>query len=489
MAPEVISGRYRVRTAVGHGGMGTVWLCTDEVLGRDVAVKQVGLLPGESATDSARALREARSTATLNHKNVVAVFDIVEEDGSLWMVMEHVPSRTLAQLTRDEGPLSPERVADVGAQVAAGLAAAHAAGVIHRDVKPANVLVGEDGVAKIGDFGIARSLGDEPLTQAGLVTGTPSYFSPELAEGHDPGPESDVWALGATLYTAVEGTPPYPAQDNPVAMLRTIASQPPARPRRAGFLEPALTRMLDRDPASRWSMPDAAHTLRRLADRHGAQATRRDTAAFAAPVAPVPPARVPDPAAARQDDRLGPALPRGGRRRLRVLALVTAAVVILAAAGLAYALAGHDGTPAAGGRPAAPATHRSPTPSPTQPSASASSTPSPGPATGKDASVRFLRDYYATVPGNLDAGWSRLGPHERQVGRSSYDAFWQRIDRVDLTDVTPHPDASTAEVTLTYHFSDGRVVKERQRLVLVRSSGGGYLIDDDKVLSSRTVSG
>ncbi len=509
MTPEVIGDRYRVKRAIGRGGMGTVWLCTDGLLGRDVAVKQVGLLPHQSAPDSARALREARSSATLNHKNVVSVYDIVETEGSIWMVMEYVPSRTLAQIVREDGPLPPERVADLGAQVADGLAAAHAAGTIHRDVKPDNILVGEDGTAKIGDFGIARMDGDQPLTQSGFVTGTPSYFSPELAEGHDPGPASDVWALGATLYGAVEGSPPYPPEPNPVAMLRTIASRPPARPRRAAFLESALTRMLDRDPASRWSMPDAAHALRRLADRHGTDGTREGTAAFSAP-----PAAAPDPSPAPLPEAPDTARPAGrpgrtaagrdrdrGRRRSALLPLLAVLAAVLLAGGVGLALVGLPHGPdqgAGGGRQAAGTTQQ---PS-ADPSGHHSSAPSSAPASpggggsggggsGGDAAAAspaaFLHDYFRTAPQDLDAGWSRLGPAEKRVGRASYDRFWRSIDSVDLADVRPGPSGSTVDVTLTYHFASGKVVAERQRLKLIRSPGGGYLINNDDVLSSRTV--
>ena len=210
MSPELIAGRYRVGRAVGRGGMGTVWLCRDEMLDREVAVKQVGHLPGESAPDVARGLREARSSAALNHENVVSVFDVVEEGEQIWLVMEYVPSRTLREILVQEGPLSPERAAAIGAQVADGLAAAHARGTVHRDVKPGNILVGQSGIAKISDFGIARMDGEEQLTRTGMVTGTPSYFSPEQARGQDAGPAADVWALGATLYAAVQGEPPYP---------------------------------------------------------------------------------------------------------------------------------------------------------------------------------------------------------------------------------------------------------------------------------------
>src|SRR3954452_4325739 len=164
MQPDVIGNRYRVDRAIGQGGMGTVWLCQDEVLRRQVAVKQVGLLPGETATDSARAFREARSSAALSHRNVVTIFDVVEEADAIWLVMEYVPSRSLSEIIREDGPLDPAVVAQIGAQIADGLAAAHALGTVHRDVKPGNVLIREDGVAKISDFGIARNAGDPALT-------------------------------------------------------------------------------------------------------------------------------------------------------------------------------------------------------------------------------------------------------------------------------------------------------------------------------------
>ena len=230
MPSEIIAGRYRVVRTIGHGGMGAVWLCHDDVLGRDVAVKQVGVLPGESAPDVARAVREARSSAALNHPNVVSVFDAVEDEGRTWLVMEYVPGTTLAEMLGKEGRLEPARVASIGAQVAAGLAAAHARGTVHRDVKPGNILVDGD-VAKISDFGIARTEGDPQLTRTGLVIGTPLYFSPALARGGDPTPADDVWALGATLYAAVEGGPPVADRGNPIATLTAIAETRPPTPR------------------------------------------------------------------------------------------------------------------------------------------------------------------------------------------------------------------------------------------------------------------
>ena len=237
--PDVIAGRYRVEREVGRGGMGSVWLCRDERLGRQVAVKQVGGLPGESSLHLARALREARHSAALNHPNVVAIFDALEEGDHVWLVMEYVPSRTLDEIVREDGPLAPRHAAGIGADVADGLAAAHALGVVHRDVKPSNILVrSRDSRALIADFGIARTVGQEQLTRSGLVTGTPAYFAPELARGEEPSPASDVWALGVSLYVAVEGEPPYAEQANAIAMLNTIASEPPPAPSAGGSAGP-----------------------------------------------------------------------------------------------------------------------------------------------------------------------------------------------------------------------------------------------------------
>src|SRR3954451_5434459 len=276
-APRKIADRYRVGRPIGHGGMGTVWLCRDERLERDVAVKQIGTLPGETAPDLARAMREARSSAALNHPHVVSIYDVVEEGGHIWLVMEYVASRTLAQVIRQDGPLSPEATVEIGVQIAEALLAAHAAGTIHRDVKPGNILGSSEGVAKISDFGIARAHDQSQLTRSGQVIGTPMYFAPELARGERPSPAADVWALGATLYAAVEGHPPYEHQPGHLALLATIASTPPMQTRRAGFLKEPIERMLDPDPVSRWSMADAAHLLERLRRRHPQPPVREPT--------------------------------------------------------------------------------------------------------------------------------------------------------------------------------------------------------------------
>jgi hypothetical protein len=265
MQPQLIAGRYQVLRAIGRGGMGTVWLCRDEVLGREVAAKQIGALPGESATQTKRAMREARSAAALNHPNAVAVYDVVDHDGRPWLIMEYVEGQTLADEISRDGRLSPERVADIGAQLAGALARAHERGIVHRDIKPGNVLIDQAGRPKISDFGIARGHGDEQLTQVGFITGTPGYLSPELARGGDPLPSSDVWALGATLYTAVEGQAPYEPRSNPIALLRAIAAERPRAMTHAGALAPAIDAMMDEDPACRWDMATSSKRLGAMA--------------------------------------------------------------------------------------------------------------------------------------------------------------------------------------------------------------------------------
>jgi serine/threonine protein kinase len=492
MPPDLIGGRYRLSRVIGQGGMGSVYLGRDEVLHREVAVKRVGLLPGESVTDSARAMREARSSAALSHRNVVTVFDVVEDAGEVWLVMEHVPSRSLAEIIKQDGPLEPAVVASIGADVADGLAAAHAAGVIHRDVKPGNVLVREDGTAMISDFGIARVAGDPAITQSGLLTGTPSYFSPELARGESPGPPADVWALGATLYAAVEGRPPYQGQTNPIAILDDIARNQPPAPRRAGFLEPVLLAMMARDPGARWTMDDARQALQRLRSR--AEDDGAPTRVIAAPTPTPKAATQPAPAA---DPGPGTA---GGPRRLRGL-YAALLVAVLVVAGLGFALLNRDpggdvreasdtptatSTPsprdtAASGTPSdAPSPSASPTLSSSPSDNSSSATPSRSSTPDSSRMSAFLRDYFSAAPGGTDEAWARLGPREKAQGRASYDRFWEGIRSVQVADVQPVADTDFVDATVTYRTTDGAVSVERKRFTMLRSENGEYLIDAEQ---------
>jgi serine/threonine protein kinase len=257
---RVVAGRYALTGVLGRGGMGTVWLATDQVLERQVALKEVTFsvhLTGEErAILRERTMREARAAARLDHPRVTTVYDVVEEDGKPWLVMEHVSARSLQEILEQQGPLSPAAVARIGLDVLAALDAAHDAGIVHRDVKPANVLVDPDGHACLTDFGIATATGDSSLTTQGALIGSPSYMAPERANGDEPRPPVDLWSLGATLYAAVEGRPPFD-RGEPMATLVAVVSEPPAPMVRAGPLEPVLHGLLTKDPARR-STPEQA---------------------------------------------------------------------------------------------------------------------------------------------------------------------------------------------------------------------------------------
>jgi serine/threonine protein kinase len=238
--------------------MGVVWRAHDAVLGREVAVKEVVFPPTmaeqERGPAQARVLREARAAARLNHPGAVTLYDVLQDRGGTFIVMELVDAPTLAELVGDQGPLPPARVAELGAQLASALEAAHAAGIVHRDVKPGNVMVPERGTAKLADFGIASLQGDPQLTSTGLVIGSPAYMAPEQANGQASGPPADFWALGATMFYAVEGEPPFD-RGTSIATLAAVVNEPPRTPRRAGPLTPLLTALLAKDPTSRPSGP------------------------------------------------------------------------------------------------------------------------------------------------------------------------------------------------------------------------------------------
>lgn len=494
--PELIGGRYETVRPIGRGGMGTVWLARDTVLGRQVAAKQIGDFPGESEGETRRAMREARAAAALNHPNVVAVYDVTEHHGTPWLVMEYVAGPTLASAIRERGPMTPQGAADLGAQLAGALAAAHRAGIVHRDVKPANVLIG-GGRPKLGDFGIARSGADDQLTQTGLVTGTPSYMAPEVAIGGDHGEPADVWALGATIYFAVEGTDAYPSQGNALATLRSISSHQPRRPERAGPLEPVLADMLSRDPSRRGSMDEVLRRLESVAAGGSGGSSRAGAGAVAAPtttgggppssswVAPTPPPR---------------------RRRGWLWGLLLAGLAVLLAAGIAWAASREDEPGAGASTTSSPTakttsstTSSEPEPpvtttktatvtsSPTQttPSTSSTSAPSTSSSTGSRGrqeitqaeATTFITDYFSTVTKNRDAAWAMLGP-SRQKDRAGYDGFWSGIASVDTKVLSFDPKTGMVAVRLAYHPTDGGEKVEEHEYRLQRIGGAVRLTED-----------
>ncbi|XVV07049.1 protein kinase domain-containing protein [Actinosynnema sp. CA-248983] len=258
---RTVAGRYRVTDRIGAGGMGVVWRAEDTRLRRIVALKELVTRNGFDADSVRRAVREGRIAARLQHANVIALYDVVEDDNRPWLVMEYLPSRSLGAILAERGTMPPDEVRRVGAQLAAGLAAAHAAGVVHRDVKPGNVLVTEFGTVKVTDFGTSRVAGEGTITATGMLVGTPAYLAPEVARGEEIGFPADVFGVGATLYAALEGAPPFGTDGNPILLLHKAAEGKYPPPQNAGSLEPVLTRLLDPNPETRPTMAEAVRML------------------------------------------------------------------------------------------------------------------------------------------------------------------------------------------------------------------------------------
>ncbi|MEU6627943.1 serine/threonine-protein kinase [Streptomyces parvus] len=404
----VLAGRYRLGDVLGRGGMGKVWRAHDEVLHRTVAVKELtaGLYVAEAdrLVLHARTQKEARAAARITHPGVVTVHDVIEYDNRPWIVMQYVDGPSLADEAKEKGDIAPREAARIGLHVLSALRAAHGAGVLHRDVKPGNVLLARDGQVLLTDFGIAAIEGDSTITRTGELVGSIDYLAPERVRGGDPGPASDLWSLGATLYTAVEGTSPF-RRTSPISTMQAVVTEEPPAPVNAGPLGTVITALLRKDPAER---PTAAQTEQMLLD---AMEGREPRAAQAhVPTQRFPeesrygygdgsgsgtPAGLPgsDGATARLpgaatsaaatapagQDRTAPApgpvsapvTRRAGSRWRTVLVVVVAAAVLGGAAGLlamkygegSGAPAGGRGGPAAGSTPSAPGT----TPEPTSP--------------------------------------------------------------------------------------------------------------------------
>ncbi|MET7456805.1 serine/threonine-protein kinase [Streptomyces sp. NPDC005574] len=251
---RLLAGRYRLGEVLGRGGMGTVWRAEDETLGRTVAVKELRF-PSSIDEDEkrrliTRTLREAKAIARIRNNSAVTVFDVVEEDDRPWIVMELVEGKSLAEAIREDGLLEPRRAAEVGLAILDVLRSAHREGILHRDVKPSNVLISEDGRVVLTDFGIAQVEGDPSITSTGMLVGAPSYISPERARGHKPGPAADLWSLGGLLYAAVEGSPPYD-KGSAIATLTAVMTEPLGEPKNAGPLRDVIYGLLTKDPEQR----------------------------------------------------------------------------------------------------------------------------------------------------------------------------------------------------------------------------------------------
>jgi eukaryotic-like serine/threonine-protein kinase len=409
-----VAGRYLLLAPVGRGGSGAVWRAHDELLDRDVAIKR---LHGGRALDAARARlvrdrahREGRVAARLHHPRLAAIFDMVALDGEICLVMEYVAAPSLADLLDREGPLAPARVAAIGAQIAEGLAAMHERGIVHRDVKPANVMIGADDVVTVTDFGIAV-VDTDPAAADELVVGTPHFMAPELARGGVATAAADVFSLGATLYTALEGRPPSGAGGNALEVLSRVATGVVQPTQRAGHLSPLLQTLLDADPAHRPAATEASRLLAGEAELQSAgdPEPRTGPITLAAPVARP---------RTRPGTSTGAHALRGRRPGRRALAVGAGLVGVLGVAGVAGVLGAPsdvvDQAPAAGVPLAAlPAPVAAPPVIPPAPSAAASTT---------------SRTAATSTPVEEVASESeaRRGRAASRQAQASWDRLWER---------------------------------------------------------------
>lgn len=444
-------------------------LAVDEVLGRQVAIKRIGSIPGSDDVERERAEREARLAAALNHPHVVSVFDLVDEADVRWLVMEYVDGETLGERVRRSGPLPAHEAAGLLAQVADALVAAHGNGIVHRDVKPSNILISDDS-AKLNDFGIARSEDDASLTQTGLVTGSPAYLAHEVASGSSATTASDVWSLGGTLHHAVTGRPPYDVGDNLVGALYKIVHEDPPRLPQGHPMAGLLAVMMTHDPDQRWAMQRVRDDLGRIA--RGEPSTAAPAASTIAPadrrertgeLPPVRPARLP-PAA------------RPRRRPWGWIAV--AAVAAVAAIASAYVWAGR-GTPEAQPAGTTETSQAGEAPGTTEesPEPSAEESPEPSAAEVRAQMDEFVTSYLATVTSDPRAAFDRLTPEFQDAsgGYEGYLGWWSRVESAELADVASNPSDSTVAYTVNYTMKTGQTSTQRVRLQLQRA-GDAYLI-------------
>lgn len=460
-----LADRFDLIEPVGGGSMGTVWRARDQNLERTVAVKELLLPHGqgeEKATEAKnRALREARIAARLVHPHAITVFGVIDEQDRPWIIMEYLPSTSLADKLR-EGPMEVDEVIRLAIQLCSALAAAHRAGIVHRDIKPGNVLLGEDDTVKITDFGISRAIGDVTLTATGEISGTPAFLAPEVARGEDATFASDVFSLGATLYTALEGVTPYGTAENPIALLYRASSGEITPPTKAGILTPLLTRLLDVRPDSRPTMTETERELRALAI--GGPTTL---------VAEEPP-------------------PRG--RKGVLIGVIAGFLALAAAATIVVVLNQGDGGPSdaappqssSAQQPAPPAASSSV--APPSPTSSAPSTPpsSAPPSSSASSSApppaqtpgQALAAYYALIPGNLTGAYALLTDNFKRAKSPSferYSSFWRDYTAVNVSNVA-ELGGNRVRATLTYVKAGGGTTTENATFGMVQQ-GGRYLID------------
>jgi serine/threonine protein kinase len=483
---------------VGSGAMGVVWKAQDERLDRTVAIKRLlvryGMSEERSAETRRHAMREARIAARLQHRNAIAMFDVAEHEGDPCLVMEFLPSRSLSAVLAERGTLPPEEVAEIGRQVAAALAAAHAVGIVHRDVKPGNILLADNGTVKITDFGISRALDEGTVTTQTGMAGTPAYLAPEIARGEDPSHASDVFSLGSTLYHAVEGRPPFGTNINPLALLHAVASGNAPPPRNAGPLADTLTNLMRPDPVTRPTMLDAVAALANPANAP----TRPHQPVKAPPVVPGP-ATPPRPVAVLPQPAMPPAAsalpttpvapvppPRRGDPSRRNLTFVAGAALLVVAGVVAAILLLNKGEDPADG--VSQGGVDNPTSEQAQPQEPSSQEPSkddakPIPANGAidfSQAGQLVIDYYGDVK-NTAKRWGMLSTNaQAQFGdQDAFDAYWAQFSDVssqNANGVTQNGDGSV-NVPVDVTYTKGSSPSQQHQTVRVTRVNGKLVID------------
>lgn len=461
---EQVAGRYTLVREVGRGGMGAVWLAHDELLGRDVALKRLGQF--QDAQNRARAQREARIAARLSHRNVVTVFDLAEDGETRWLVMEYVEGTTLSKLAADRGGLPTGEATSIIRQAAEALRVAHEAGIVHRDVKPSNLIVADDGTTKLTDFGIARGAADDTLTSTGILTGSPAYIAPEVASGGLATPASDMWSLGGSLFQAVTGRTPYDLGDNVVAgLVKIVQDEPPRLPPGSGPLSAVLAATMVKEPERRWTAAQVCAFL--------------DGAPVTAPETVLQPAAEPSGFATR----LLPAAPAGtataltptagmarmvrGRRRPVLLWPVSAALLVVVLVLGAWLLGRSDSPDLADPPPSTPAT----TPPPSSPAAGGASA---------EGMAGFVTHYLSTVTSDPRTAFAMLTPAFQRAsgGYGQYSAWWAPIRSASVSNLSADPASMTVSYHVAYDAAGNRPSADDVRLRLVYEAGR-YLIDGE----------
>ncbi|MFE1463187.1 serine/threonine-protein kinase [Streptomyces nigra] len=402
---RLLAGRYRLGGVLGRGGMGTVWRAVDETLGRTVAVKELrfpsNIDEEEKRRLITRTLREAKAIARIRNNSAVTVYDVVDEDDRPWIVMELVEGKSLAEVIREDGLLEPRRAAEVGLAVLDVLRSAHREGILHRDVKPSNVLLESDtDRVVLTDFGIAQVEGDPSITSTGMLVGAPSYISPERARGHKPGPAADLWSLGGLLYASVEGVPPYD-KGSAIATLTAVMTEPLEEPKNAGPLRDVIYGLLTKDPEKR--LDDAGARAMLNAVIHAPRSERAAEASDATKVVPLPSQS--DASSRKGRSGAAAASQEAGERLRGALRSVRKAAVGAGAAGTA-------GADAATGSPSAPS------------ASTDASTSKPAPATASAEDAKATND----AGSGPSSGWPVMPPPDLPA---------RPVQRAPLTDVVP----------------------------------------------------